>query len=97
MDAQLNALLAALERAEAPEPNDIACSLRSLPEPGVLPSPWETWTLIGLVRHRDRQLWVAGLICNCPHGSPADLATLGAFAYSEGVVQSGTVLEMRLG
>src|SRR5262249_40161076 len=55
MDARLEALLTALNRRQ--EPRDLAAFLEGLAGPGALPSPWETWTLIGLVRHRERQLW----------------------------------------
>ena len=27
-----------------------------------MPPPWETWTLVGLARHRERQRWVADII-----------------------------------
>jgi hypothetical protein len=62
-----------------------------LPEPGALPSPWETWTLIGLVRHRARQLWVADIIRNRLRGTLSDLARMGALGHPEGVPQSGPV------
>src|SRR5262245_56073662 len=91
MNAQMGALLTALARAGEPEPADLDSALRGLPEPGALPSPWETWTLIGLVRHRDRQLWVADVIRNRLRGAPADLAGMGALGHPEGVPQSGPV------
>jgi hypothetical protein len=91
MDAQLDALLTAFARADAPEPVGIAAFLQALPEPGALPSPWETWTLIGLVRHRERQLWVAENIRTRLGGDPSDLAALGSFGHPDGVAQSGTV------
>src|SRR5438552_2247856 len=56
MDAQTNLLLAAFERAREPEPADLLSAIRGLPA-GALPSPWETWTLIGLVRHPDDSSW----------------------------------------
>jgi hypothetical protein len=62
MDARFDALLAGFARAGEPESADLVSSLRSLPGPASMPSPWETWTLIGLVRHRERQLWVADII-----------------------------------
>jgi hypothetical protein len=61
-----------------------------LPGPGELPSPWETWTLIGLVRHRKRQLWVAEVIRTRRGGSLTDLAHLGALGRPQRS-QSGTV------
>lgn len=91
MDAQLAALLAAFAHAGAPEPAGIASFLQGLPDPGALPSPWETWTLIGLVRHRERQLWVAEIIRTRLRGAPSDLAALGALGHPEGVPQSGPV------
>jgi hypothetical protein len=91
MDPRLDALLAALALARESGPADIASSLRGLPDPGALPSPWETWTLIGLVRHRERQLWVAEIIRMRLRGAPSDLAAIGAFGHPEGVPQSGPV------
>jgi hypothetical protein len=91
MDARLRTLLAAFARAGEPAPGDLVSSIQSLPEPGLLPSPWETWTLIGLVRHRERQLWVADIIRTRLRGAPSDLAAVGAFGHPEGVPQLGPV------
>ena len=97
MDARLRALLAAFARAGEAEPADLVSALRSLPDPGALPepgglpSPWETWTLIGLVRHRERQLWVETVVRTRLRGDPADLAAIGALGPPEGVKQSGSV------
>jgi hypothetical protein len=79
----MDALLAAFERAGEPEPADLPSALRSLPEPGAMPSPWETWTLIGLVRRRERQLWVADVIRTRLRGTPDDLAQMGALEASD--------------
>ena len=78
MDAHMHALIAAFARFKEPEPPDVVSALRRLPEPGVLPSPWDTWTLIGLSRHRQRQLWIAGIVRTRLRGAPADLAAMGA-------------------
>jgi hypothetical protein len=91
MNAQIKALLTAFARAREPEPADLLSAIRGLPDPGALPSPWETWTLIGLVRHRERQLWVADVIRNRLRGTPADLAAAGSLGHPEGVPQSGPV------
>jgi uncharacterized protein DUF6896 len=92
MDAHVGALLDAFARVKEPEPDDLVSALRRLPEPGVLPSPWDAWTLIGLVRHRERQLWVAELIRTRLQGAPADLAARGALGgHPEAVPQSGSV------
>ena len=48
MDARFHALLAAFARTQEPEPADLVLALRGLPGSSKLPSPWETWTLIGL-------------------------------------------------
>lgn len=91
MDARFDALLAAIARAGEPAPADLVSALQSLPEPGTLPSAWETWTLIGLARHRERQLWVADIIQARLRGSLNDLAVLGALGHPEGVPQLGSV------
>ena len=64
MNAQMNASYwPVFERArERKKPADLPSVILGLPDPGALPSPWETWTLIGLVRHRECQLWVADII-----------------------------------
>src|SRR4051794_20489515 len=91
MDARFTALLAAFAQAGEREPADLVSFIRGLPAPGALPSPWEMWTLIGLVRHRERQLWVADIIRSRLRGSPSDLAAGGAFGHPEGILQSGPV------
>src|SRR5262245_40955661 len=91
MDPQTTALLDAFERARHPAPADLLSAIRGLPDPGALPSPWETWTLIGLVRHRERQLWVETIVRSRLRGDPADLAAIGALGHPEGVKQSGSV------
>jgi hypothetical protein len=91
MDARFDALLAAITRAGEPAPSDLGSALRRLPEAGSLPSPWETWTLIGLARHRERQLWVADIVHTRLRGAPSDLAAVGALGHPEGVKQLGPV------
>ena len=58
--ATFDPLWHAFRQAQREPPGDLADSVRALPEVGRLPSAWATWTLIGLVRHRRRQHWVAG-------------------------------------
>jgi hypothetical protein len=91
MDARLDALLAAFARAAGPEPDGLGGFLRGLPGPGALPSPWEAWALIGLVRHRERQLWVAEIVRGRLGGDLSALSALGALGHPEGVPQSGPV------
>src|SRR4051812_13149911 len=38
-------------------PPDLTDAIRSLPWPGMLPSPWTTWTLIALVAYGERKTW----------------------------------------
>ena len=87
----MDALLAAFARARGPEPDESASFLQALPDPGLLPSPWETWALIGLVRHRGRQAWVADIIRTRLRGALSELAALGALGHPEGVPQTGPV------
>ena len=81
----------ALDEAKRPPPGDLAAALGSLPEVGRLPSPWATWTLIGLVRHRRRQLWVAEVVADRLGGDPAALAEAGALAHPLDRPQRGLV------
>ena len=62
MDLQFTRLLDALGQAGRPAPVDVLAFLQGLPDASALPSPWETWTLIGFVRHRARQYWVRDII-----------------------------------
>jgi hypothetical protein len=91
MDARVDALLAAFARLREPEPADLASFIDGLPEPGVLPSPWDTWTLIGLARHHKRQMWVAEIVSARLRVDPADLATMMAFGRPDNVPQNGPV------
>jgi hypothetical protein len=61
MDARIDQLLDAFRHASEGPPADTTAFFRSLPDAGALPSPWETWTLIGLVHHHTRQVWVRDL------------------------------------
>lgn len=91
MNARFVLLIDAFRRAEAGVPADLTLSLEALPEVGTLPSPWETWALIGLVRHRERQAWVADIIRTRLRGNPDALAAVGALGHPKGVSQSGPV------
>lgn len=91
MNSQTTALLDGFARASHPQPADLLSHVRRLPVPHALPSPWETWALIGLVRHRNRQVWVADVIRNRLRGAPADLAMMGALGRPDGFPQSGPV------
>jgi hypothetical protein len=92
MNAQIERLLGVLNQAvHGSPPHDRAAFIGQLPDPGTMPAPWETWILFGLVRHRERQLWVADLIRTRLRGDPSDIGRLGAFGHPEGVKQSGSV------
>src|SRR5262245_58737115 len=92
MDERFQRLFNALRTLERGRPGDLAAFVERLPAAGELPSPWETWTLIGLVRHRDRQNWVAEIIRTRLHGDPARLAKFGALGgHPEAVKPRGVV------
>jgi len=88
MANQLDALLATFVRLRGSEPKDLVGFLRSLPEPGQLPSPWNTWTLIGLTRHRQRQHWGAEIVRNRLQGDLTNLAVMGALGHPESIRQN---------
>lgn len=77
--------------ATQPTPTDLGAALRALPAVGVLPSPWDMWTLIGLVRHQARQNWVRSVVRERLHGDPSTLARAGAFAHPKALPQRGEV------
>ena len=82
MDARIDALLDAFARAREPRPDDLGSCLQSLPDASTLPSPWETWVLIGLVRHRES---LEKLKAEFPEAAPltllvADHSTPGAIS-----------------
>lgn len=86
-----HALWQAFRQALREPPGDLATAVHSLPEAGCLPSPWATWTLIGLVRHRRRQLWLAEVVATRLDGDPEAIARMGAFGHPPGVPQHGLV------
>jgi hypothetical protein len=83
--------LQAFQQALRDPPGDLATALRALPVVGQPPSPWMTWTLIGLVRHRRRQLWVAGVVVARLGGDLERIALWGAMGHPRDVSQSGLV------
>ncbi|MEI8378842.1 MAG: hypothetical protein WCJ09_01850 [Planctomycetota bacterium] len=91
MDAQITRLLDALEQAVGIVPLDVVTFVQELPDAGTLPIPWETWTLIGLSRHRERQYWVRNIIQNHLRGDVAALGAMGALGHPDGLKRSGTV------
>jgi hypothetical protein len=62
-----------------------------MPAPGELPCPWVIWTLIGLVRHRDRQVWVGEIVSTRLQGDMGQVATFGALGHPEARPETGTV------
>src|SRR5262245_53036598 len=90
MKAEFQSLFEAIGEARHPEPLDLTAALQALPEAGKLPFPWETWTLIGLIRHRRRQLWVGNIITERLGGNLLELGRMGAFGHPP-VPQRGPV------
>src|SRR5258707_15433403 len=91
MEAQIPRLLDVLDQTGRPVPDDLLAFLQGLPEVGALPTPWETWTLIGFLRHRERQYWVRDIIQTRLRGDPATLGAMGALGHPDGVKCSGSV------
>lgn len=91
MNATVDALVAAIRRAQEPEPDNLLDELEQLPAVGELPSPWETWTLIGLCRYRHRQYWVAEIVRTRLSGDLQQLANMGALGHPQDLAQSGPV------
>jgi hypothetical protein len=94
MDSQIVKLLDAVRQAGCSSPDDIPAFLESLPDAGTLPSPWETWTLFGFIRHRERQYWVRDIIQNKLSGNSSAIAAMGNMGHPEGVPPSGSVPTM---
>lgn len=91
MDGRFSRLLDAFRQVEGGPPDDLPTFLAARATGGEVPSPWDSWTLVGLVRHRDRQHWVLDLIRSRLNGSAARLARLGSLGHPDGVPQSGPV------
>lgn len=91
MHSEITHLLDALQQVEKGPPKDLNEWMMESPKPEFLPSPWDTWTLIGLVRHRTRQYWVADIMRTRLGGNPEDLATRGSFGHPTAVARSGIV------
>ena len=73
---------------------DLMSAVHALPAVGHRPSPWATWTLIGLVRHRRRQLWVAEVVATHLGGDQEAIATMGSLGHPPGIPQQGLVPEL---
>ena len=58
-------LFAALEMSQGECPPGFFTDIQRLPEVESRPSPWETWTLIDLVRHHGRQQWLGKVVEEC--------------------------------
>jgi hypothetical protein len=84
-------LFQALARSQSAPPSDLAGALAALPAVGSLPSPWEVWTLIGLVRHRRRQQWVGRVVTDLLGGHLRRIARMGALGHPSDRPQRGPV------
>lgn len=91
MDPSLQHLLNAIRSAGDRAPSDLNAFIKSCPEPKHLPAPWMTWALIGLVRHQERQQWVADIVRNRLQGDAGKIATIGSFAHPQDLPQRGPV------
>ena len=68
-----------------------SATLHALPPVGHRPSPWTTWKLIGLVRHRRRQLWVGEVVATRLGGDQEAIATMGSLGHPPDIPQQGLV------
>src|SRR3954467_13108603 len=55
-------LLDIFVEADLDTPLDLTAAIVSLPCPGMLPSPWITWTLISLIDYGARKQWAHDMI-----------------------------------
>ena len=92
--ATFNHLRDAFRRALQEQPGDLSHAIHALPAVGLLPSPWVTWTLIGLVRHRRRQLWVGEVVATRLGGDREVIAVMGALGHPPEVPQQGLVPDL---
>jgi hypothetical protein len=90
MKAEFQSLFQAIGEARRPGPRELTAAVQALPAVDRLPSPWEAWALIGLVRHRRRQLWVGDVITARLGGDLLELARMGALGHPP-IPQSGPV------
>lgn len=79
MDPRFLRLLKTLSEIRFQPPTDLPAFLKSLPAPSTLPSPWLTWLMIGLFRHRERQAWVKSVVI---HRLQADIEAISSHGYS---------------
>lgn len=85
MNRKYARLIRAFRLARRRPPADLATALNDLPEVGRLPSPWVTWTLLGLVRHRSRLLRM-GHVVRTQNLRPDRPGEVGLAVPPEGVV-----------
>ena len=91
MYPQLLQLLDAIRQVEDGPPGDLVKFIQECPKPGEFPTPWESWTLIGLIRHRTRQLWVQEIIKTRLSGDIETISVLGALGHPTEIAPSGSV------
>jgi hypothetical protein len=90
MSVALDLLQKALERIEQAPTVPLLVAIDGIPSPGVGLSPWQTWTLLFLVRQHARQNWVAETIKFRLGADLEAMAQAGAFGHPD-VPQSGLV------
>lgn len=92
--AAIERLLAALPALPLTPPDDLAAALRALPGPDALPSPWDTWTLLCLARHRARQHWLLSIVRTRLRADPDAIALAGALAHPAEMPDQGPVPDL---
>ncbi len=91
MNSQLRNILNACDQVWNGPPVDLRAFVEQLAEPHETLSPWETWTLFGLVRHQTRQAWVREIVETRLRGDGNRIAAMGALGHPDDVPQLGSV------
>ncbi|MEW4454140.1 hypothetical protein AB1L30_15815 [Bremerella sp. JC817] len=93
MHEKIQRLLAAIDQAIQSESDgvDLPELLTRLPAPGTLPSPWEAWGLIVLMRHRRRQQWVQTMVETRLDGNIAAIGQMGSLGHPEDHPRRGSL------
>lgn len=65
IDSRVEQMLASLSQVQHGPPDDFKQFIHDLAPVKQFPSPFASWTLLCLVRYRQRQLWATELIRNC--------------------------------
>ncbi len=91
MHDKIHRLLELLRQAVNSQRDVDVPPLNELPEVGALPLPWDTWTLICLVRHRRRQRWLKEIVETRLRTDVKRIGGLGALGHPDQIPRIGSV------